>query len=167
MAVSARNSGGELDLDLLNSIHINRSALERRAASLPKRRAVKQDWQVAWMLQALRCIDLTTLAGDDTRGRVVRLAQKAIRPVRTSYIAYSLMDRILWLSPPEEMTVAPSQTNKVASVAMIARSMANTPSTKLPSRGTMPIKKSSGHGSKKTKTNPGLVVAGGGGRSGF
>ena len=82
MYVSTRNSGGELDLDLLDSIHINRSALERRASTLPKRRAVKQDWQVAWMLQALRCIDLTTLAGDDTRGRVVRLAQKAIRPVR-------------------------------------------------------------------------------------
>jgi len=87
LAVGNRNEGAPLDLDLINSIYINRSALERRAASLPKRRAVKKDWQVAWMLQAIRCIDLTTLAGDDTPKRVVRLAQKAIRPVRRDLLS--------------------------------------------------------------------------------
>ena len=81
-----RNQGTPLDLDLIGNININRSALERRAASLPKRRAVKKDWQVAWMLQAIRCIDLTTLAGDDTPQRVVRLAQKAARPVRSDIL---------------------------------------------------------------------------------
>lgn len=86
MAGVERNQGTPLDLDLIGNININRSALERRAASLPKRRAVKKDWQVAWMLQAIRCIDLTTLAGDDTPQRVIRLAQKAARPVRSDIL---------------------------------------------------------------------------------
>ena len=84
MAAESRNRGTSLDLELINSIHINRSALERRAGSLPKRRAVKNDWQVAWMLHAIRCIDLPTLAGDDTPGRVLRISQKAIRPIRSA-----------------------------------------------------------------------------------
>ena len=87
MAAESRNRGTSLDLELINSIHINRSALERRANSLPKRRAVKNDWQVAWMLHAIRCIDLTTLAGDDTPGRVLRISQKAIRPIRSDLLS--------------------------------------------------------------------------------
>ena len=87
MAAESRNRGTPLDLELINSIRINRSALERRADSLPKRRAVKSDWQVAWMLHAIRCIDLTTLAGDDTPGRVLRISQKAIRPIRTDLLS--------------------------------------------------------------------------------
>ena len=82
MAGEIRNEGMPLDIEFLNSIHINRSALERRAASLPKRRAVKGDWQVAWMLHTIRCIDLTTLDGDDTEYRVERLAHKAVKPIR-------------------------------------------------------------------------------------
>lgn len=82
MGGEMRNHGAPLDIEFLNSIHINRSALERRAASLPKRRAVKSDWQVAWMLHTIRCIDLTTLAGDDTEYRVKRLAHKALKPLR-------------------------------------------------------------------------------------
>ena len=92
MSVDHRNEGTPLDSDYLNSIHINRSALERRAASLPKRRAVKSDWQVAWMLHAIRCIDLTTLAGDDTPARVKRLAQKASRPVRKDLLSALELD---------------------------------------------------------------------------
>ena len=87
MGAESRNRGTPLDLELINSIRINRSALERRADSLPKRRAVKSDWQVAWMLHAIRCIDLTTLAGDDTPGRVLRISQKAIRPIRTDLLS--------------------------------------------------------------------------------
>jgi len=63
-------------------LRINRSAVERRAGTIGKRRTVKKDYQAAWLLKAITCIDLTTLAGDDTPGKVRRLCQKARRPVR-------------------------------------------------------------------------------------
>ena len=63
-------------------MRINRSAVERRAGTIGKRRTVKKDYQAAWLLKAITCIDLTTLAGDDTPGKVRRLCQKARRPVR-------------------------------------------------------------------------------------
>jgi len=72
----------ELDLGWVHDVRVNRSAVERRAATLPGRRTVKQDWQAAWLLRALSCIDLTTLSGDDTPGTVRRLSAKARRPVR-------------------------------------------------------------------------------------
>ncbi|MCB9292858.1 MAG: deoxyribose-phosphate aldolase [Lewinellaceae bacterium] len=71
-----------LDLDVIKGIRINRSAVERRAATLGKRRTVKKEWQAAWLLRAIACIDLTTLAGDDTPGNVTRLCAKARQPVR-------------------------------------------------------------------------------------
>ena len=77
-----RNPGIPLDLDWVESISVNRSALERRAATLPARRTVKKAHQVAWLLKAISCIDLTTLGGDDTAGTVRRLCAKARRPVR-------------------------------------------------------------------------------------
>jgi deoxyribose-phosphate aldolase len=77
-----RNAGMEFDPDRFAGIRINRSAVERRAATIATRRTVKKDYQAAWLLRALSCIDLTTLSGDDTPGRVRRLCQKAIRPVR-------------------------------------------------------------------------------------
>jgi deoxyribose-phosphate aldolase len=61
---------------------VNRSAVERRTATLPGRRSIKKDWQAAWLLRAVTCIDLTTLAGDDTPGRVRRLCAKAKQPLR-------------------------------------------------------------------------------------
>jgi deoxyribose-phosphate aldolase len=76
-----RNTGGPLDLGWVESSQINRSAVERRAATLPGRRSVKQQWQAAWLLHAIRCIDLTTLAGDDTEGTVLRLCAKARQPI--------------------------------------------------------------------------------------
>ena len=81
-SLPARNPGRPLDLDALRAIRINRSAVERRAATLPKRRTVKKEWQAAWLLRAITCIDLTTLAGDDTPGNVLRLCAKARQPVR-------------------------------------------------------------------------------------
>jgi len=71
-----------LDMDWVNSVHINRSAVERRAATMNTRRTVKKEWQAAWLLRAITCIDLTTLAGDDTPGNVLRLCAKARQPVR-------------------------------------------------------------------------------------
>ena len=66
---------------------VNRSAVERRTATLPGRRSVKKDWQAAWLLRAVTCIDLTTLAGDDTPGRVKRLCAKARQPIRPDMLA--------------------------------------------------------------------------------
>ncbi len=77
-----RNQGMPLDLSWLREVRVNRSAVERRAATLATRRTVKKDWQAAWLLKALSCIDLTTLSGDDTPGRVRRLCAKARRPLR-------------------------------------------------------------------------------------
>jgi deoxyribose-phosphate aldolase len=71
-----------LDLDWVMGAHINRSAVERRVESLPKRRTIKKGWQAAWLLRAVTCIDLTTLAGDDTPGRIKRLCAKARQPIR-------------------------------------------------------------------------------------
>ncbi|MBT8048943.1 MAG: deoxyribose-phosphate aldolase [Xanthomonadales bacterium] len=81
-----RNPGMEFDPDLFGKIRINRSAVERRAATIGTRRTVKKTWQAAWLLRAVTCIDLTTLAGDDTPGRVRRLCQKAMRPVRADIL---------------------------------------------------------------------------------
>ena len=78
----ARNPGLTFDADAIDSLKVNRSAAERRIATLPGRRTVKKEWQAAWLLKAVQCIDLTTLSGDDTPGRVHRLCAKAQRPVR-------------------------------------------------------------------------------------
>src|SRR5690242_21799768 len=77
-----RNPGMPLDLDVVRAVRVNRSAVERRAATIPTRRTVKKEWQAAWLLRAITCIDLTTLAGDDTPGNVARLCAKARAPVR-------------------------------------------------------------------------------------
>jgi deoxyribose-phosphate aldolase len=78
----ARNAGAPLDLDVVLEARANRSAAERRAATLPARRSIKKEWQAAWLLRAVACMDLTTLSGDDTPGRVLRLCAKARRPIR-------------------------------------------------------------------------------------
>ncbi|UCH75177.1 MAG: deoxyribose-phosphate aldolase [Rhodospirillales bacterium] len=85
-AAAARNPGLALDLDWVEAVRVNRSAIERRTASLPGRRTVKNDWQAAWLLKAITCIDLTTLSGDDTPGRVRRLCAKARQPVRAEIL---------------------------------------------------------------------------------
>ena len=77
-----RNPGMPLDMDWVSRVRINRSAVERRAATMNTRRTVKKEWQAAWLLRAITCIDLTTLQGDDTPGNVLRLCAKARQPVR-------------------------------------------------------------------------------------
>jgi deoxyribose-phosphate aldolase len=84
---SGRNPGMPFTADLFGHLRINRSAVERRAASFGKRRSIKKDYQAAWLLKAITCMDLTTLAGDDTPGKVRRLCQKAMRPVRQDILA--------------------------------------------------------------------------------
>src|SRR5262249_49062005 len=79
---TARNPGMPLDLRWLEEIAVNPSAVVRRCDSLTKRRSVKKESQAAWLLRAIECIDLTTLAGDDTPGYVQRLCAKARHPLR-------------------------------------------------------------------------------------
>ncbi len=77
-----RNEGCAFDLAYINKIKINHSAVLRRTDSMVKRRTVKKEYQAAWLLKAISCMDLTTLAGDDTPGNVLRLCDKAKQPVR-------------------------------------------------------------------------------------
>lgn len=81
-----RNSGTPLNLAWFEGAQVNTSAAERRATTLTTRRSVKKEYQAAWLVKALQCIDLTTLAGDDTAGRVHRLCAKAMRPLRDDIV---------------------------------------------------------------------------------
>jgi deoxyribose-phosphate aldolase len=80
------NRGTSLNLDWIESVRVNTSAIERRAATLVTRRTVKKDWQLAWLLRAITCMDLTTLSGDDTAERVRRLCAKARQPLQNELI---------------------------------------------------------------------------------
>lgn len=77
-----RNEGLAFNTKYFEGLNINRSAIDRRVATLTGRRTVKKEFQAAWLLKAISMIDLTTLAGDDTRGNVIRLCEKAKNPVR-------------------------------------------------------------------------------------
>ncbi len=81
-----RNPGTALNLDWVESIRINRSAVERRSSSLGSRRSVNNQHQTGWLLKAISLIDLTTLSGDDTPNRVHRLCQKARHPLRQDLV---------------------------------------------------------------------------------
>src|ERR1700748_2167280 len=78
------NRGVPLNLDWVEDVRVNTSAVERRVQTLVTRRTVKKEWQVAWLLRAISCMDLTTLSGDDTEQRVLRLCAKARQPVQQS-----------------------------------------------------------------------------------
>jgi deoxyribose-phosphate aldolase len=80
------NTGIPLDLDYVKDVRINTSAVERRAQTHVARRTVKKDWQAAWLLRAITCMDLTTLSGDDTDERVRRLCAKARQPIRQDLV---------------------------------------------------------------------------------
>jgi deoxyribose-phosphate aldolase len=82
----ARNEGTPLRLEWIEGTQVNLSAVERRAATLMTRRSVKKEWQAAWLVKAITCMDLTTLAGDDTPARVARLCAKAKNPVRADIV---------------------------------------------------------------------------------
>ncbi len=82
-----RNRGTALQLEWIDQVSVNRSAVERRASTLGTRRSFKQQWQAAWLLRAVTCMDLTTLSGDETAGRVRRLCAKARHPVTTDLLA--------------------------------------------------------------------------------
>jgi deoxyribose-phosphate aldolase len=81
-----RNDGTPLRVEWIEGARVNLSAVERRAATLITRRTVKKQWQAAWLVKAITCIDLTTLAGDDTPARVARLCAKARNPIRRDLV---------------------------------------------------------------------------------
>ncbi len=81
-----RNTGTSFKPEWFETAQVNTSAAERRASTLTTRRSVKKEYQAAWLVKALQCIDLTTLAGDDTPGRVHRLCAKARRPLRDDIV---------------------------------------------------------------------------------
>ncbi len=78
-----------LELDWVRDARVNRSAVERRAETLPKRRTVKKEWQLGWLLRSVTLMDLTTLSGDDTAARVARLCGKARQPIRQDLLELS------------------------------------------------------------------------------
>ena len=80
------NNGIPLNLDWVEDVRVNTSAVERRAQSHVARRTVKKEWQAAWLLRAVSCMDLTTLSGDDTEERVKRLCAKARHPIRQDLV---------------------------------------------------------------------------------
>ena len=91
---SKRNPGQALNLDWVMSAQANTSAIERRAATFGTRRSVKKSYQAAWLLRSVSCIDLTTLSGDDTEGRVYRLCDKAKNPLRADILEKMGMPQI-------------------------------------------------------------------------
>ncbi|XP_010791875.1 deoxyribose-phosphate aldolase [Notothenia coriiceps] len=80
--MSARNPGMNLDLEWVSKVRVNTQAVLKRAQQIQGQKLPKKQWQAAWLLKAVTCIDLTTLAGDDTPSNVHRLCLKAIQPVR-------------------------------------------------------------------------------------
>jgi len=80
------NSGIPLDLNWVQGVRVNTSAVERRAQTQVARRTVKKEWQAAWLLRAISCMDLTTLSGDDTEERVRRLCAKARQPIQQDLV---------------------------------------------------------------------------------
>src|SRR5829696_2149741 len=58
---------------------IDQVALEARAGELAKR-SIKRDAKLFALELAIRCMDLTTLEGSDTPGKVAALCSKAVRP---------------------------------------------------------------------------------------
>src|SRR2546423_10455913 len=81
-----KNKGIPLDLEWVREVRINTSAVERRAQTQVARRTVKKDWQAAWLLRAITCMDLTTLNGDDTEERVRRLCAKGRHPIQQELV---------------------------------------------------------------------------------
>ncbi|MBL8906152.1 MAG: deoxyribose-phosphate aldolase [Rhizobiales bacterium] len=91
-AEAGRNEGTPLHVDWLERGRANLSAIARRTSTLTTRRSVKKEWQAAWLVQAIGCIDLTTLSGDDTPERVRRLCAKARQPLRSDLVEALSLD---------------------------------------------------------------------------
>ena len=120
------NQLGELDMDVLDSIRVNHFAAAKRVATLCARRSVKGSAQTHWLAKAVSCIDLTTLAGDDTAGRVARLCGKAMAPIRMDVLDRlgiapgSLRCAAVCVYPSQIQTAKKALGNSGLSVAAVA-----------------------------------------------
>jgi deoxyribose-phosphate aldolase len=94
-AAPSRNAGLPRDLDWVGALRVNRTAVERRAQTLPARRTVKKEWQLGWLLRSVTLMDLTALSGDDTPGTIQRLCAKARQPVEKALLERLGFDRPL------------------------------------------------------------------------
>ncbi|XP_072922290.1 deoxyribose-phosphate aldolase [Hemitrygon akajei] len=90
--MAARNCGTQLDLGWISSVRVNQPAVLRRAEQIQTRRCLSKEWQAAWLLKAVTCIDLTTLSGDDTPSNVQRLCHKAKHPIKEDLLKCLNMD---------------------------------------------------------------------------
>ena len=100
------NQGMPLHFDWVESVRVNTSAVERRAATLGTRRTVKKDWQIAWLLRAISCMDLTTLSGDDTDERVRVCVRRRVRPMQER-VGGEVGDRTDWSESCRGVRVPP------------------------------------------------------------
>ena len=89
-----RNPGMPLDLARVRAARVNQPAVMRRVAQLGGGRSLKKNYQAAWLVRAIQCMDLTTLAGDDTPGRVRRLCAKARRPLSSALLTSLGLDEL-------------------------------------------------------------------------
>jgi deoxyribose-phosphate aldolase len=112
-------SGFELPLEprLPRIGSVDQVAVEERAASLA-RRSIKRDAKLFALDLAVRMMDLTTLEGQDTPGKIAALASKAIRPDPSDATVPSVAALCVYpnLVPPAVEKVKGSSV-KVASVA--------------------------------------------------
>ena len=99
----------DLDNEWIDQVRVNLSAVERRTASLTKRRTVKKEYQVAWLLKAITLLDLTTLSGDDTLGKVEKLCIKGLNPISIAFAVDSPGDHFGSLGQPPPARSAPLQ----------------------------------------------------------
>lgn len=119
-----RNPGVPLAADWFDHVAVNKPAAERRAATLTTRRTVKKEWQAAWLVNAVRCIDLTTLAGDDTPDRVRRLCAKARQPLADHILLGLGLDRLATGAVCVYPTMVPTAVKALAGTGIPVASVA-------------------------------------------
>lgn len=83
------------DLEWARAARVSPTALARRAAAVGRARRRSGRSEPELLARAVRLLDLTTLAGDDTPDHVARLAAAAARPLRDG-----LWDRLHLEGPP-------------------------------------------------------------------
>ncbi|XP_037551598.1 deoxyribose-phosphate aldolase [Nematolebias whitei] len=84
--MAGTNPGTHLDLEWISKVRVNTQSVLKRAQHVQGLKVSKNQWQAAWLLKAVTCMDLTTLAGDDTPSNVQRLCVKALQPVRSDLL---------------------------------------------------------------------------------
>src|ERR1700738_1651424 len=88
------NRGIPLNLDWIEEVRVNTSAVERRAQTLVTRRTVKKEWQIAWVLRAIWCMGLPRRHGDDPDGRVRGWGAKARQPIQHDVVRLLAIEKL-------------------------------------------------------------------------